>query len=162
MVTQESTKVQDLNVEELLELIDEALEPQGAAQAVYIGGIHFNADIVRTACRELENRILFRTPMSALECIATELMLPVKMLEYIALDIPVIAPKLKTIEYYFDNEMVSYFEAESVESLSNAIKKLYYDENIRIKQTQKARKFLDKYGWEKHQKDLFALYAELN
>jgi glycosyltransferase involved in cell wall biosynthesis len=32
---------------------------------------------------------------------ATELMLPVKMLEYVALDIPVIVPRLKAVQYYF-------------------------------------------------------------
>ncbi len=48
---------------------------------------------------------------------ATELMLPVKLLEYVALNIPVIVPRLKAIEYYFTDEMVSYFEPENVDSL---------------------------------------------
>ena len=47
---------------------------------------------------------------------ATALMLPVKMLEYIAFDIPVIAPRLETIQYYFNEEMVTFFEPENVDS----------------------------------------------
>jgi glycosyltransferase involved in cell wall biosynthesis len=93
--------------------------------------------------------------------LATELMLPVKMLEYIALNIPVVVPKLKGIQYYFSDEMVAYFEPGNVDSLANAILKLYLDESKRIKQTQSARKFLEQYGWEKHQMDLINLYREL-
>jgi len=93
--------------------------------------------------------------------IATELMLPVKMLEYIALNIPVIVPRLRAIEYYFSNEMVRYFEPENVDSLARAILEAYKDEPKRNAQTQMARKFLEQYGWEKHQMDLINLYRNL-
>ena len=56
---------------------------------------------------------------------AGDLMLPVKMLEYICLDIPVVVPRLKTIEHYFSDDMVAYYEPEDVESLANAIYRLY-------------------------------------
>ncbi len=93
--------------------------------------------------------------------IATALMLPVKMLEYIILNIPVVVPRLKTIQYYFTEDMVSYFEPENVDSLADAILGLYNDEHKRIKQAQTAKKFLDKYGWENHQMDLVNLYKKL-
>lgn len=93
--------------------------------------------------------------------IATELMLPVKMLEYIALEIPVVVPKLKTIQYYFDDDMVAYFEPEDVDSLAGAILKLYSNEAKRKKQVQSAKRFLELYGWEKHQYDLINLYRNL-
>jgi glycosyltransferase involved in cell wall biosynthesis len=92
---------------------------------------------------------------------ATELMLPVKLLEYISLDIPVIVPRLKAIEYYFTDEMVSYFEPESVDSLANAISHLLNDKIRRNDQTGKAKTFLDRYGWEKHRMDLINLYREI-
>jgi glycosyltransferase involved in cell wall biosynthesis len=94
--------------------------------------------------------------------IATELMLPVKMMEYIAMGIPVVAPRLKAIEYYFDKEMVGFFEPESVESLAGRILSLYKDASQREKQVEKARVFLERYGWEKHQVDLLKLYREIN
>ncbi len=89
---------------------------------------------------------------------ATDLMLPVKMLEYIFLEIPVIAPRLKTIEHYFSEGMVSYFEPENVDSLANTIYKLWSSESERKKQAMKAKDFLNIYGWEKHCIDLINLY----
>jgi len=94
--------------------------------------------------------------------IATELMLPVKMLEYVVLNIPVVAPRLKTIQYYFTEEMVSYFEPENIDSMVDAILELYHDESRRKRQVQMARKFLDQYGWEKHKMDLINLYKSLS
>ena len=92
---------------------------------------------------------------------ATELMLPVKMLEYAAIGIPVVSARLKTIENYFSDNMVTFFEPENVESMANAILELYRDENKRRKQVISARQFIEKYGWEKHQKELIRLYEEL-
>ena len=92
---------------------------------------------------------------------ATELMLPVKLLEYIALNIPVIVPRLKTIEYYFTNEMVSYFEPENVDSLAHTMLNLFNDVDKRKTQAEKAKTFLDKYGWETHKQDLINLYREV-
>ena len=92
---------------------------------------------------------------------ATELMLPVKMLEYIAMGIPVVAPKLKTIEYYFNEKMLCFYEPENVESMADAIYKLYKDEKLRKKQAKNAKTFLDKYGWETHKMDLINLYRNL-
>ena len=93
--------------------------------------------------------------------IATELMLPVKMLEYVALNIPVVVPRLKTIQFYFTDDMVIYFDPENVDSLVAAIREAYYNETKRLKQTENARRFLTRYGWDKHKYDLFSLYRSL-
>ena len=92
------------------------------------------------------------------QSIATELMLPVKMLEYIALEIPVIAPDLRGIKYYFSSEKVRYYRSEDVDSLSTAIEDLYHNPAKRVKQLQAAKAFLDKYGWEKHKFNFFNFY----
>jgi glycosyltransferase involved in cell wall biosynthesis len=93
--------------------------------------------------------------------VATDLMLPVKMLEYITLGIPVVAPRLKCIQYYFTEDMVSFFEAGNVGSMAQVILGLYKDPVRRQKQAQNARAFLDRYGWENHQHDLIAMYENL-
>ena len=45
---------------------------------------------------------------------AGDLMLPVKLLEYVSLGIPAVVPRLKTIEHYFSDDMVAYYEPEDV------------------------------------------------
>jgi glycosyltransferase involved in cell wall biosynthesis len=62
---------------------------------------------------------------------ATHLMLPVKLLEYTALGIPSIAPRLRTIQRYFDYDSVRYFEPGNEISLANAIADLFHDCELR-------------------------------
>lgn len=130
-------------------------------------------------CLDLERNVRFTKDMLPLESllgvlkdmdvgiianranIATELMLPVKMLEYIALDIPVVAPRLKTIEYYFSDDMVSYYDTENVDSLADAMMNLLHDEERKKAQAVKAKAFLERYGWETHRMDLINLYREI-
>ena len=50
--------------------------------------------------------------------VAGDLMLPVKLMEYVALGIPAVVPRLRTIEHYFSDDMVTYYEPEDVESLA--------------------------------------------
>jgi glycosyltransferase involved in cell wall biosynthesis len=92
---------------------------------------------------------------------ATELMLPVKMLEGIALGIPVVAPRLKTIDYYFTEDQVYYFEADDVASLTKGIGEALLDGEERERRAARAREFLEKYAWENHKMDLFQLYGSL-
>jgi glycosyltransferase involved in cell wall biosynthesis len=92
------------------------------------------------------------------ESTATDLMLPTKMLEYVALGIPVVAPRLKVIQYYFSDEMVKYFEPGNIESLADAIYELYRDPEKRKKQAGLAKEFINKYGWEKSQIDFINFY----
>ncbi len=92
---------------------------------------------------------------------ATELMLPVKLLEYVALGIPAVVPKLKAIENYFTDEMVSYFEPDNIESFTNSLSGLCANENKRKVQAEKAKAFLNHYGWENHKMDLINLYKEI-
>jgi glycosyltransferase involved in cell wall biosynthesis len=93
--------------------------------------------------------------------IATELMLPVKMLEYIALGIPVVAPPLKAIRHYFSDDMLGYFEAENFESLSSAIWGAWQSVENRRTQVNNARRFLKQYGWERQKLDFIDLYRSL-
>ena len=93
--------------------------------------------------------------------IASDLMLPVKMLEYVALGIPTIAPRLKTIQHYFSDDMVFYFEPDDVDSLAETILLAYGDRGKRIEKARNAKAFLDKYGWYKHKERLLSLYEDL-
>ena len=93
--------------------------------------------------------------------IATELMLPVKMLECIALGIPVIAPRLRTITHYFTEAMVFYFDPDDVDSFAAAIRTAYASEEVRLRKAREARRFLETHRWEIHKSDFLDMYREL-
>ena len=92
--------------------------------------------------------------------IATELMLPSKLIDYVSLDIPVVVPRLRAIEYYFTPEMVTFFEPEKVDSMIDAVLQLYGNPERRRSQATAARSFTETYAWEKRQ-DLHDLYRGL-
>jgi glycosyltransferase involved in cell wall biosynthesis len=92
---------------------------------------------------------------------ATRYMLPVKLLEYVSLGIPAVAPALDPIRYYFDETMVSYYEPENLDDMVRAIRNLCNNPKTRRQQADNAFKMLDKYGWNTHQQDLLNLYAGL-
>jgi glycosyltransferase involved in cell wall biosynthesis len=93
--------------------------------------------------------------------IATELMLPVKLLEYVAIGIPVVSARHKAIKHYFSEDMVAYFEPEDVESMRGAILNIYRNKSQREQQVFNAKRFIDQYGWEKHRWNLINLYQSL-
>jgi len=93
--------------------------------------------------------------------VATELMLPSKLIDYIVLGIPAVVPRLKAIQYYFTPEMVTFFEAENVDSMVGAILSLYRDKSRRERQISNARSFLTRCSWENNSSGLKDLYNRL-
>jgi glycosyltransferase involved in cell wall biosynthesis len=93
--------------------------------------------------------------------VAGELMLPVKLLEYVALGIPVVAPRLRTIAHYFTDDMVSYYEPDDVDSMADAIYRLHCQPDLRREQARKAGGFLRDYGWERQGPELVSFYERL-
>jgi len=93
--------------------------------------------------------------------VACDLMLPVKLMEYFAVGIPVVAPKLKTIQHYLSEEMVAYFEPEDIESMAGAILRLYESPELRRRQVARAAEFLEEYGWQRQGPELVNFYRDL-
>jgi glycosyltransferase involved in cell wall biosynthesis len=73
-------------------------------------------------------------------------MLPVKLLEYVYLGIPVVAPRLEVISYYFDDTMLRFYEPENVDQMSNAIVAMYRSREECERQAQAASRFYQKYN----------------
>jgi glycosyltransferase involved in cell wall biosynthesis len=73
-------------------------------------------------------------------------MLPVKLLEYVYLGIPVVAPHLKVIARYFDDTMVRYYEPENVEQMADSIVELFHDREERERLARAASTFYQKHN----------------
>jgi glycosyltransferase involved in cell wall biosynthesis len=78
---------------------------------------------------------------------ATHLMLPVKLLDYAALGIPAIAARLRTIERYFGDRAVRFFEPDDAGDLAAAIEELHRDRARRAELAHNARLVLERIGW---------------
>lgn len=91
---------------------------------------------------------------------ATELMLPVKLLEYAALGIPVIAARLKTIEHYFQTS-VCFFRPDDAADLARAIEELYRDAAYRRKLALCAKSAVDAINWQKQRRNYYAVVDSL-
>ena len=83
--------------------------------------------------------------------------LPVKLMEYVYLQIPVIAPRLQIIKYYFDETMVKYFEPENIEDLARCILELYENPDERKELVKDANKFIQKHNWKEQERVYFDL-----
>ena len=93
--------------------------------------------------------------------VATELMLPVKMLECVALGIPVVAPRLKTIAHYFTEDMVFFFEPDNADSMAEAIVDASVSVEARLNKAREARRFVEENGWESHKSEFVGMYRGL-
>jgi len=93
--------------------------------------------------------------------VAGDLMLPVKLMEYVSLGIPAVVPRLRTIEYYFSEDTVAFYEPEDVRSLADSIYRLYCDPELRRRQAERAGTLLGGYGWERQGAELVTFYQNL-
>jgi glycosyltransferase involved in cell wall biosynthesis len=92
----------------------------------------------------------------------TDIMLPTKLLEYVSMEIPCIAPRTGTIARYFDSDMVQFFEAENPASLRDAIVMLARDPERRGRLAQEATKrFGRRYRWSEHRNIYTSLVERL-
>ncbi len=76
----------------------------------------------------------------------TDTLLPTKLLEYVALDTPVIAARTRTIAAYFDDSMVRFFRPGDASDLADAILELSEITRISLL-ARNARKFDEKHSW---------------
>ena len=76
-----------------------------------------------------------------------QFMLPVKLLEYVYLGVPVVAPRLQIIRTYFDDSMVKFYDPEDPADLARCIVELYRSPEERRTLAENAKRFYEQYNW---------------
>jgi glycosyltransferase involved in cell wall biosynthesis len=91
----------------------------------------------------------------------TRYMLPLKLMEYVGMEIPSIVSRTETIEAYFDDDMVRFVTPGNVQELGQAILELYGDSQLRRRLVSNAARFNAQYNWEEHRKVYYQLIDSL-
>ncbi|MDQ3776794.1 MAG: glycosyltransferase [Pseudomonadota bacterium] len=75
-------------------------------------------------------------------------MLPVKMLEYAAMEIPTVGPRLQILERYFNDTSAFFYEPDDASALANAIRAIYNNRSLITARIDGLRKFNAEYNWD--------------
>jgi glycosyltransferase involved in cell wall biosynthesis len=75
-------------------------------------------------------------------------MLPVKTLEYAAMEIPSIVPRLAILERYFDGSAAFFYEPDSARELADTIRAVYRDRRLIASKLDGIRAFNAAYNWD--------------
>jgi len=92
----------------------------------------------------------------------TKYMLPVKLLEYVALRIPVVSSRTETIEAYFDDSMVQYCKPGDADDLAEKILDLHRNPDMREWLRTNADRFNRGYSWEQQKQLYYRLIDDLS
>jgi glycosyltransferase involved in cell wall biosynthesis len=91
----------------------------------------------------------------------TELLLPVKLLEYVHMGLPVACSRLPAIQGYFGADELRYFTPGSPHDLARALAELYHDPAGARAQAARAGARLDGMGWPEQRRRYLALVDRL-
>jgi len=91
----------------------------------------------------------------------TRYMLPVKLLEYVAVGLPVIVSETPTIRAYFDDTMVSFVRPGDIDDLAAKIVALRRRPDLRDSLVRSADTFLEHYSWDRENERFHGLIEAL-
>jgi glycosyltransferase involved in cell wall biosynthesis len=88
-------------------------------------------------------------------------MLSNKLMEYVALRLPVVAARWPTYERYFGDDSVAYFEAGSPASLADALARVHRDRAAAQQRAERAAERFAQYRWSVQQRAYLGVYETL-
>lgn len=91
----------------------------------------------------------------------TELLLPVKLLEYVHMGLPVVSSRLPCISDYFPDEALKTFTAGDPADLARALGELCRDPAAARERAARATRMLEPIAWERQRAGYLALIDEL-
>lgn len=91
----------------------------------------------------------------------TNLNLPTRIMEFLALGKPVVAPRTQGIRDYFDEGSLFFFDAGNAESLARALLEIYRDPARCREVTERGAGVYAHYRWEKQRQHLLELVVGL-
>ncbi len=74
-------------------------------------------------------------------------MLPVRLLEYVAVGLPSVVFRVGTVESYFDDTQVGYYRHDNPAELSDRIVELYEDRRLREDRVREALRGFEGLDW---------------
>ena len=76
--------------------------------------------------------------------------LSTKLLEFVAMGVPVVVSRTKASQTYFDDSMVMFFEPENEKDLARCVIDLYHSPAKRKELVHNANRFNEKHNWERY------------
>lgn len=87
--------------------------------------------------------------------------LPNKLMEYVAMGVPVILSRWPTFTYYFPDDSATYFEAGNANDLANSLLRIYNDRDAARARAERAVSRYQHYRWEVQREVYLSLYSDL-
>lgn len=91
----------------------------------------------------------------------TNYMLPTKLLEYVAMGIPVIATDLASIRDYFSDGQVEYVKPGDLDDLTKAFRLLLSNPDRRLQLATEAAAFYDRHNWSSEEQRYLSIVGSL-
>jgi glycosyltransferase involved in cell wall biosynthesis len=91
----------------------------------------------------------------------TRHLLPVKLMEYVHMGLPAVAPRLPVIERYFSDAELRFFEPDSQASLETAIAAVLDDPDAALERARRAGERLDEIAWPRQRERYLGLVDAL-